>query len=101
MAEEIKNDDAVEDGYLVTLNGRAWGLSLGLLAGLGLFLATMILVIKGGPDAGRHLGLIGQYFPGYDITFLGAVIGFAWAFVAAYVLGRLICFVYNLSAKRR
>jgi hypothetical protein len=101
MAEENKNDDAVEDGYLVTLNGRAWGISLGLLAGIGLFLATMILVLKGGPDTGRHLGLLGQYFPGYDVTFLGALIGFAYAFVAAYLLGRLICFVYNLSAKRR
>lgn len=77
------------------LNARAWGIAVGLLAGLGLFIATNVLVIKGGPNVGQHLGLLGQYFPGYSVTIVGSVIGFIYMFVLGYILGRLIGTVYN------
>jgi len=77
------------------LNERAWGIAVGLLGGLGLFTATNVLVIKGGPNVGQHLALVGQYFPGYRVTFLGSIIGFIYMFVLGYVLGRLIGLVYN------
>ena len=93
-------DDRVRDGYLVTLSGRAWGLSLALLFGLLLFLATNILVIKGGPNVGEHLGLLSEYLPFYDVTFIGSLIGFAYAFVIGWVLGRVIAFLYGLAARR-
>lgn len=80
---------------LLRLNARAWGIATGLLLGLGLFLATVILVIKGGPNAGQHLRLIRVFFPGYSVTWGGAVIGFVYAFVAGYALGRLVGAVYN------
>jgi len=77
------------------LNERAWGITLGLLLGLGLFIATNILVVKGGPEVGPHLALLRIYFPGYRVTFLGSVIGFVYAFVVGYAVGRLIGAVYN------
>ncbi len=77
------------------LNERAWGITVGLLLGLGLFIATNILVVKGGPEVGPHLGLLRNFFPGYRVTFLGSVIGFVYAFVIGYALGRLIGAVYN------
>ena len=77
------------------LNERAWGITGGLLLGLGLFLATLILVIKGGPNPGPHLSLLKVYFPGYRVTLLGSFIGFIYAFVLGYALGRLIGAVYN------
>lgn len=77
------------------LNERAWGIAVGLLAGLGLFIATNVLVIKGGPNMGEHLSLLGNYFPGYRVTFVGSVIGFVYTFVLGYILGRLIGYVYN------
>ena len=40
------------DTYILQLNGRVWGLVLGLLSGFGLFFATLILVIRGGDDVG-------------------------------------------------
>jgi len=80
---------------LLRLNARAWGVALGLLFGGGLFLATNILVIKGGPDVGRHLQLLSIYFPGYRVTFLGSFVGFVYAFVAGYAVGRLVGAVYN------
>lgn len=77
------------------LNARAWGITMGLLFGGGLFLATNILVVKGGVSVGQHLGLLRIYFPGYRVTFLGSLVGFVYAFVLGYALGRLIGTVYN------
>lgn len=77
------------------LNARAWGITVGLLLGLGLFIATNILVLKGGEQVGPHLGLLGIYFPGYRVTFVGSLVGFVYAFVLGYALGRLIGTVYN------
>ena len=94
MSESPNETEALQ-AAIRRLNERAWGISLGLLLGLGLFFATMFLVIKGGPNVGQHLGLLGNYFPGYRVTGLGAVIGFVYAFVLGYGLGRVVGTVYN------
>jgi hypothetical protein len=80
---------------ILRLNARAWGIAIGLLCGVGLFLATNVLVLRGGPNMGEHLSLLGQYFPGYRVSFIGSLIGFVYLFVLGYVLGRLIGLVYN------
>ena len=99
MATE--GDEApVDSTYLIRLNGRVWGIAIGLFFGAGLFLATIILVLKGGPDVGQHLGLLGNYFPFYDVTILGAFIGFVYAFVLGYAVGRSLCILYNFAARR-
>jgi hypothetical protein len=85
---------------LLRLNARAWGISFGLLLGGGLFVATAFLVLKGGPSVGQHLRLISQFFPGYQVTWAGAFIGFVYAFVLGYALGRIIGEVYNRLAFR-
>ena len=77
------------------LNARAWGLAFGLTAGLGLLAATWILVLRGGQTVGPHLGLLANYFPGYSVTLLGGVVGFVYAFVVGYALGRLVGTMYN------
>jgi hypothetical protein len=86
---------------MLRLNARAWGISFGLLLGLGLFAATNFLVVKGGADVGAHLGLISNFFPGYRVTFAGSLLGFMYAFVVGYGLGRIIGEVYNVLAFRR
>lgn len=93
------HNQAVE-ATLLRLNARAWGISFGLLLGGGLFLATIALVLKGGPVVGQHLQLISAFFPGYRVTWPGAFIGFIYAFVVGYALGRLIGAVYNKLAFR-
>ena len=90
-----QQEQALNDAIL-RLNARAWGWAFGLLAGGGLFVATIFLVIKGGPDPGAHLELLGVFLPGYSVTWLGAFIGFVYLFVIGYGIGRLIGKVYNL-----
>ena len=92
-------EPSIQDG-LLALNAQAWGISVGLLFGGGLFLATNFLVIKGGPQTGRHLMLLSQFFPGYSVTFVGSLIGFIYAFVLGWAVGRIIGAVYNKLAFR-
>ncbi|HSK18811.1 MAG TPA: hypothetical protein VK912_06705 [Longimicrobiales bacterium] len=83
---------------VLRINARAWGISTGLLLGLGVFLATNLLVVRGGVNVGQHLQLLGIYFPGYTVTFVGSLIGFVYAFVVGYGVGRIIGWIYALAA---
>jgi len=80
---------------LARANEQGWGIAIGLLCGLGLLAATIMLVVKGGPNPGPHLGLLGIYFPGYRVTWVGAFIGFVYGFVVGYATGRTIATIYN------
>ena len=91
----MMQNEAVLQTAMRRLNARAWGIAVGLLMGGGLFLATNLLVMRGGPDVGRHLRLLHVYFPGYNVTFIGSLIGFVYAFVVGYGLGRLVGVTYN------
>lgn len=87
--------DANLQRTLLSLNARAWGIAVGLVFGGGLFLATLFLVVKGGPNVGQHLRLLAAFFPGYSVSVLGSFVGFVYAFVVGYALGRIIGEVYN------
>jgi membrane protein YqaA with SNARE-associated domain len=75
---------------LVRANARAWGLATGLLLGGGLFVATNVLVLRGGANVGAHLGRLSQVFPGYEVSFRGSLLGAIYAFVIGYALGRVL-----------
>lgn len=85
---------------LLALNARAWGIAFGLVLGGGLLLATLFLVVRGGPNPGQHLALLSAYFPGYRVTVVGSLIGFVYAFVVGYALGRVIGEIYNRLSLR-
>ena len=80
---------------VVRLNRNVLGLTLGILFAIGIFLATTILVLKGGPHVGAHLQLLSQFFPGYSVTFGGSLLGLAYGFAVGYVSGWIIATVYN------
>ena len=97
----VNQNDALLQSALRRLNARAWGIAVGMLLGFGLFMATNLLVVQGGPNMGRHLSLLSVYFPGYRVSFFGSLIGFVYAFVIGYGLGRLIGTTYNWLAQDR
>ena len=80
---------------LLHLNAIAYGVVAGLLAGFGVFIATIWLVSKGGEVIGPHLALLGQYFLGYEVTFFGSFVGFAYGFLYGFVAGYLAAVTYN------
>jgi hypothetical protein len=73
----------------------ALGLATGVVSGAGLFVATLILWLKGGPVIGPTLGLLGQYFPGYSVTALGSLVGLFYGYVSGFVAGWLFAALRN------
>lgn len=66
-----------------------------LIGGLGLFVMTAWLLIKDGPDVGRHLNLLGNYFIGYSVSWTGSVIGLFYGALVGGIFGWTIGRIYN------
>jgi hypothetical protein len=82
---------------LLKLDRLGFGLALGLVGGLALFVATLFLVIKDGDVVGPNLQLLGQYFPGYRVTAAGSLIGLGYGFLTGFVAGWSFALLRNLS----
>jgi hypothetical protein len=95
----MEREDELIGRAVIRLNVKLMGIVVGLVLGFGLFLVTNLLVLKGGRVVGPHLGLLGQFFPGYTVTFLGSLIGFLYAFVTGFVVGAVFGAVYNKIAR--
>jgi hypothetical protein len=96
MAEKDRLEEIVLT-RLVRLNASLQGIIIGLVAGLGIFVATNWLLIQAeeGKVVGPHLSLLGQFFIGYRVSFVGSLIGFAYSFVCGFVVGYAVSGVYN------
>jgi hypothetical protein len=86
---------------ILRMDATIWAMTAGLLCGLGLFIATNWLLLQGGHRVGEHLGLLGNYFIGYRVTFLGSLIGFAYAFAIGFAATWIFVRVYNWVAQVR
>lgn len=87
--------------HLVRLNAIIQGITTGILAALGMFVATNWLVAKGGDVVGPNLGLLGHFFPGYRVTFLGSLIGAAYGFGLGFCAGFAVSILYNWLSRRK
>jgi len=67
----------------------------GLIGGLGIFIATVWLLLEGGPQVGAHLQLLSNYFIGYSVTWRGSFVGFFYGALTGGVLGWTIGYIYN------
>ena len=86
---------------VLRLNRHVLGLVLGLVIGTVLFVATNWLVLKGGDPVGPHLGLLGQFFIGYSVSFAGSFVGLLYGLVTGYVVGWFTAVVYNRVVRFR
>ena len=87
---------------VIRFNTKFLSLTLGLIFGLAIFIATNWLIIKGGyvtPDGqyvvGPHLQLLSQFFIGYKVSFLGSIVGFFYGFAIGTVCGSVFGLIYN------
>lgn len=78
------------------LHKRAFGIAIGLAAGLLIFGATVASIYRG-PDVGPGIALLRQYFAGYTVSWAGAFVGLLWGFVAGFVTGWFFAFCRNLA----
>ena len=93
--------DAAAEVILETIFARmdpvAMGGAVGVVSGLALFLATAILLIKGGPIIGPNLSLLSHYLLGYRVTWAGAFLGLVEAGAIGFILGYLFACLRNLA----
>jgi hypothetical protein len=88
-------DEAIIKAF-ARMDKLAFAVSVGTVCGLAVFLATLVLILKGGHVVGPTLGLLGQYFAGYSVTLRGAVIGFGYSFLWGFLFGWLFAYLRNL-----
>ncbi len=96
MTMPMKSDDEMRRA-IVRLQVRVSMLVGMILGGVGIFLITAWLLVKGGPPeyVGRHLQLLGQYFIGYSVTWPGSVIGLGYGALLGGIIGGSISCIYN------
>jgi predicted DNA repair protein MutK len=80
---------------IVRIQAGVLALTCAIVGGLGLFLMTAWLLIKGGPNVGAHLQLLGQYLIGYSVTWTGSLIGFFYGALIGAVVGWTVGAIYN------
>ena len=72
-----------------------------MMGGVGLFVATAWLLIKGGENVGATLGLLGNYLPGYAVTWPGALVGLLYGAAIGGAMGWSLARIYNRLARTR
>lgn len=104
MSEELNEQEKALEKIVMTrlvrLSATVYGIVFGLVLGLGIFVATLWLVIRGGPVVGPNLALLGQFFLAYTVTYLGSMIGFVYGFITGFVIGFSIATIYNWIVSR-
>jgi len=100
--------DSILERVFLKLDRIAFGVSLGTVSGLLVFLSTLILVIKGGDVVGPNLRLLSEYFPGYQVTASGSAVGLFYGFLTGFIGGwsfalirNTMMFLYKAAIHRR
>lgn len=106
LTEQEKALEKIVMIRLARLSAAIYGIVFGLVLGSIIFVATLWLVIRGGPVVGPNLSLLGQFFLGYSVTFWGSLIGLVYGFITGFLIGFSIATIYNwiidrLSARHR
>ena len=78
------------------LHKRAFGVAVGVAGAV--LMSYLTLAARFMPGGGEFpLGLVGQYFSGYSVSWAGVVVGGAWAFAVAFVAGWFAAFCRNFA----
>ena len=100
MQKLMNADKAVLMAAFARMDVVALAVAMGTVCGIGLFLMTVALLIKGAPPGmqiGTHLGLLGIYLPGYSVSWGGSVIGAGYAWIIGAVIGFVWAVLWNLT----
>ncbi len=81
------------------LNVKALALAFGVIWGFGLMVLTWWIMLFDG--ATHEVTLIGKVYRGYNISFVGSLIGFVWGFFDGFVGGAIFAWLYNKFSKNK
>jgi hypothetical protein len=79
------------------LDRVAFGLSVGIVSGVLLSLATLAPVLQGREVMGPHLQLLSQSYPSYSVGLSGSVLGLAYGFASGFIGGWGFAFLRNAA----
>jgi protoporphyrinogen oxidase len=91
---EVVVDEAFARAFM-RIDPVATGLSLGLVLGGVLFLLSLVVSINQVESLVYYFYLLGQFFPGYDVTTTGSLLLFLYGFAAGFVLGWSLISIRN------
>jgi hypothetical protein len=77
------------------MNVKAFSLAAGFLWGLLLFVATLVETARG---AGHTLNVLGVFYIGYTVSYLGSLVALVYGFVSAALIGAAFAWLYNRFA---
>lgn len=101
MRKPLDGDKAIMMAAFARMDVTALAVALGSVFATGLFLATVVLLLKGPPprgmEIGPHLGLLAIYLPGYSVTWAGSIIGSFYAWILGAGLGFVLAVLWNLT----
>jgi glycosyltransferase involved in cell wall biosynthesis len=69
------------------LDAVALGAGVGTVWGGVIWAMTVLLLVKGGKPIGPNLALLGQFIPGYSVTWTGSLIGLLYGFGTGFLFG--------------
>jgi uncharacterized transporter YbjL len=96
MSRLPKTDELIIRTF-AKVDAIALGIACGIVTSGAVFIATVVLLLKGGMQVGRNLSLLSQYFMGYSVTWSGAVIGAVYGLFLGFVIGWILAFVRNVT----
>jgi hypothetical protein len=82
------------------MDGVAMAFAAGTVCAVGLFVATVVLLLKGAPPGvqiGPNLATLGNFLPGYSVSWIGSIIGAVYAAVIGFVGGYLLALLWNFT----
>ena len=94
----VDRDRLIIERTIARLHAGISAIVTGMVAGIALMVATLWLVIKGGPTVGQHLGLLQAYYPGYSVTWTGSILGLFYGGLTGAILGWCVAWLYNRLA---
>ncbi len=75
----------------------ALGTAIGSVTGVGLFLATAALLLRGGEVVGPTLSLLANYIVGFQVSWTGALVGLVEASAGGFGFGWLLAKLINMA----
>jgi hypothetical protein len=85
---------------VIRFNLVAVGAAIGAMCGIFVWLATVVLLVRGGSDVGLHLNVLGVFFPGYSVSWPGAWIGMVYGFIFGAASGALLYWTYARGLRK-
>jgi len=80
------------------LDSKKLGLAGGILAGVCMFVFTLIGVWTG--YGAKWMEMMGNIYPGYSMTVGGSIVGFIYGFIDGFVSLFLLSWIYNRLLKK-